>query len=242
MAKRVLLVDDESSLRITLAANLELDGFEVVEADSGERALGLLRAGPFDLMLSDIRMSGINGAELFQRAKELHPEMPVVLMTAFALEDLVRGALQSGVFAVLSKPFDVGHVSRTVLRAVGRPAVLVINDQEDQARCTAEALRALGLRVEAICDGASALQLIERRPIDICIVDLMRPGMSGAEVVEMLRAARSDVTAIVLSDSSTPELMNRAAANGAFACLHKPVLPHQLAQVVAEARARADVR
>jgi CheY-like chemotaxis protein len=237
--KRILLVDDEPSLRITLAANLELDGFEVVEAASGEAALELLQSTPFDLMLSDIRMTGISGAELFQRAKESHPQMPIVLMTAFALEDVVRAVLRDGVFAVLSKPFDVAHVSRTLLRAVRRPVVLIVDDQVEQARSVAESLRAIGLRVEAISDGAAALQAVEDRPVDVCIVDLVMPGMSGAEVVERLRAAHSHVTAIVVTDEEVPDLMQRAAANGAFACLRKPVPPPELAQVVAEARSRA---
>ena len=241
-SKRILLVDDEGSLRVTLAANLELDGFQVVEAESGERALELLRDGAFDLMLSDIRMPGISGAELFQRARQIHPEMPVVLMTAFALEDVVRGALREGVFAVVAKPFDVGHVSRMVLRALGKPVVLVIDDREEEARSTAEALRALGLRAEVAANGASALQQLLDAPIDVCIVDLVMPGMSGAALVEKLRAAHPDVTAIVVSGYAVPEMMNRAAAEGAFACLRKPVLPQDLAQVVAEARGRRDAR
>jgi CheY-like chemotaxis protein len=240
--QRILLVDDEPSLRITLAANLELEGMEVVEAESGERALELLRAGSFDLMLSDIRMTGMSGAELFEHAKQLRPEMPVVLMTAFALEDVVRGALRNGVFAVLAKPFDVGHVSRTVLRAMRRPTVLVVDDHEEQALATADALRAIGLRVEAMSDGAAALRRIEDRSIDICVVDLVMPGMSGVEVVERLRAKHADVTAIVISEYIVPELLQRAVANGAYACLRKPVFAPELAQVVAEARGRAGLR
>lgn len=96
--------------------------------------------------------------------------------------------------------------------------------------------------MEAICDGAAALRVIEDRAIDICIVDLVMPGMSGAEVVERLRKSRSDITAIVVSDYVVPELMQRAAANGAFACLCKPIAADELAQVVAEARGRADMR
>ena len=76
--------------------------------------------------------------------------------------------------------------------------MLVVDDHEDQARSTAAALRAIGLRVESISDGAGALRAIEDRPIDICIVDLVMPGMSGAEVVERLRWSRTDITAIVV--------------------------------------------
>jgi CheY-like chemotaxis protein len=63
--------------------------------------------------------------------------------------------------------------------------------------------------------------------------------MSGAEVVERLRKSRSDITAIVVSDHALPELMQRAAANGAFACLCKPIAADELAQVVAEVRGPA---
>jgi DNA-binding NtrC family response regulator len=240
--KRILLVDDEGGLRLTLAANLELEGLEVVEADSGERALELLQGSRFDAMLSDIRMSGISGAELFQRARQLHPDMPVLLMTAFALEDVVRGALREGVFAVMPKPFDVEHVARVVMRAVHRPAVLVIDDREEEARSMAEALRALGVRAEVAANGTSALQQLRSSRIDVCVVDLVMPDMSGAALVEKLRAAHPDVAAIVLSGYAVPDMMNRAAADGAFACLKKPVLPQELAQVVAEARGRREAR
>jgi DNA-binding NtrC family response regulator len=240
--KRILLVDDEGSLRLTLAANLELEGFEVIEADSGERALELLQAGPFDAMLSDIRMPGISGAELFQRARQLHPDMPVLLMTAFALEEVVRGALRDGIFAVVPKPFDVEHVARVVLRAVRRPAVLLIDDREDEAQSMAEALRALGLRAEVAPNGTSALQQLRSSPIDVCVVDLVMPEMSGAVLVGKLRTAHPDVAAIVLSGYAVPDMMNRAAADGAFACLKKPILPQELAQVVAEARGRRAAR
>ena len=67
MGTSILVVDDEESLRITLAANLELSGFEVVEAANGTQALEILENRAFDVVLSDIRMPGMNGVELFQK-------------------------------------------------------------------------------------------------------------------------------------------------------------------------------
>src|SRR5271166_5091781 len=98
---RILLVDDEQSLLMTLAANLELDGLDVTTAESGQRALELFESEPFDLVLSDIRMPGMNGVDLFRRIRAQRPECPVVLMTAFALEGLVQEAIAEGVFTVL---------------------------------------------------------------------------------------------------------------------------------------------
>src|SRR4051812_27308376 len=104
---RILLVDDEPSLRMTLGANLEFEDFLVTEAESGERALELFEQSPFDLVLTDIRMPGISGVELFRWIKRLRAETPVVLMTAFAQESLVSAAVAEGAFTVLSKPFEL---------------------------------------------------------------------------------------------------------------------------------------
>jgi DNA-binding NtrC family response regulator len=101
---RILVVEDEESLRITLAANLELEGYEVVEAQNGKEAIELLGQQKFDLVLSDIRMPKATGVDVLLYAKQHHPGLPVVLMTAYAMEDQVRKAVSEGVFAVLKKP------------------------------------------------------------------------------------------------------------------------------------------
>src|SRR4051794_17384025 len=105
MPHRVLLVDDELNMRITLAALLEMEGFEVVEAENGEEALRLVAEQSFDCVLTDVRMPGISGVELSQKIKELHPGKPVMLMTAYNHDGSVAQAIEEGVFAVLTKPF-----------------------------------------------------------------------------------------------------------------------------------------
>ena len=116
--RNILVVDDEPGMRAMVAANLEIEGFAVTEAESGDRALEAAKSNNFDLVLTDIRMPGMNGVELFRSLRQLGMQMPVVLMTGFAVEELVKGALEEGVFTVLAKPFDVGHAIRTVSSAV----------------------------------------------------------------------------------------------------------------------------
>ena len=91
---RVLIVDDERSLLLTLVANLELEGFEVVAASDGARALELVREQRFDLLLTDVRMPGMNGVDLFRQIRRVCPQMPVILMTAYAVETLIDEAIQ----------------------------------------------------------------------------------------------------------------------------------------------------
>src|SRR5687768_13491275 len=101
---KILVVDDEASLRMTLSANLELEGFVVVEAESADEALKILAKEDFDLILSDIRMPGRSGIELVSELRNNGIDLPVVLMTAFTEEKNLDEATRNGVFTILTKP------------------------------------------------------------------------------------------------------------------------------------------
>ncbi|MBS2029993.1 MAG: response regulator [Deltaproteobacteria bacterium] len=238
MGTSILVVDDEESLRITLAANLELSGFEVVEAANGTEALQILEKRAFDVVLSDIRMPGMNGVELFQRIKQARPGMPVVLMTAFAMEGLVREAVTSGVFAVLPKPFDPAHAVTTISRAASGPAVMVVDDVQADAESMVAALRTAGVNAQAATSGQQALELFQSGGVDVCVVDLVMPGMSGPELVEKLRKLDPTVSVIAFSGHAVPEMMRQVAGAGDVACARKPIPPHELMVLIANSRAR----
>ena len=236
---RILLVDDEPTLRMTLVANLELEGFEVVEAENGEQALRILGEQDFDLVLTDIRMPGMNGVEMFQRMRSSRPDVPVILMTGFALETLIDEAIRSGAFTVLSKPFPVEQLLATLTRALQRPVVLVVDDAESEAETTAASLREMGVRAEAVLDAESALGLLQRKAVDVCIVDLVMPGVSGPELIQRIRDLDPAMSFIAVSGHDVPEMMSRVAQSGAFACLQKPVAPSSLVRSIAKARGQA---
>src|SRR5437763_14872286 len=81
---RILIADDQEMIRDSLAATLAREGHEIVAANDGPQALSRLAAGRFDLMICDLKMPRMTGIELLQEAKKTRPELPVVLMTAFA--------------------------------------------------------------------------------------------------------------------------------------------------------------
>jgi DNA-binding NtrC family response regulator len=236
--RRLLLVDDEEGLRLTLAANLELEGFEVVEAEDADAALEQLAERSFDLVLSDVQMPGRSGVELLREIKRRAPGTPVVLMTAFTEESAVDEAIYAGVFAVLAKPFDVDGVVGTLTRALRASAVLVVDDDAADAASIVGGLRAAGLRALAATGGEPALRAVAEEAIDVCVTDLMMPGMSGVETLLAMRKLAPDVTVIVFSGQEVPDLMRRAAAAGAFHCLRKPVDVEHLLRTIARARAR----
>jgi DNA-binding response OmpR family regulator len=106
VGRRILIVDDNRELAENLAELLEDEGHTTMTADSGERALDISGALDFDLLLSDVRMPGINGVELVVRLRVCRPELCCLLMTAYSSEALCSEAKSAGVAAILDKPLD----------------------------------------------------------------------------------------------------------------------------------------
>jgi DNA-binding NtrC family response regulator len=102
---KVLLADDETGILDSLSILFKVEGYEVVVAPGGKEAVGLLETEQPDLVVTDIRMPGTSGLEVLARAKEVDPELPVILMTAQAsLQSAVR-AVNEGAYYYLQKPF-----------------------------------------------------------------------------------------------------------------------------------------
>jgi DNA-binding NtrC family response regulator len=235
--QRILVVDDEASLLMTLVANLELEGFEVAEAKNAEQALAELRTRDFDLVLSDIRMPGMSGVDLCRAIHKAKPELPVVLMTAFSVESVVRDAVNEGALLVLPKPFAIEQLVRILVSALRRPVVLVVDDVPEAAETMAAAFHAVGLPARSVYDGQSALEAFRAGDISVCVVDMVMPGMSGADVIERLRTLDPSVVVIAVSGHDVDELFRRISPmTDTF--LRKPVDPHQLLQAIASARLR----
>lgn len=103
---KILVVDDELSLRDSLKEWLEEEGFTTGMAESGQQALDMLAKEDYQLMLTDIKMPGMDGVELLNRAKRNYPDLGVVMMTAYATIDTAVYAMKIGAYDYLIKPFD----------------------------------------------------------------------------------------------------------------------------------------
>ncbi len=115
---RVLLVDDEPSVRFTMREIVEERGHEAIEAGSAEQALA--RLGEVDLVLSDLAMPGMDGLELLAHARAERPALPFVLVTARGSERLAVRAMKAGALDYLVKPFDVDELGVVIDRALER--------------------------------------------------------------------------------------------------------------------------
>jgi DNA-binding NtrC family response regulator len=116
----ILVVDDELSVRHSLTGWFKKDGYEVMAAENAAAALNLLRDHPFDVILMDIKMPGMDGMELQEQVCRVDPRITVIMITAFASVETAVQALKQGAFDYVTKPIDPDELSHLVRRAMER--------------------------------------------------------------------------------------------------------------------------
>lgn len=169
---KVLFVDDERTLRQSAQEWLALSGFETVTADGGEAALALLGQHRFDVLVSDVRMPGMDGLALLDAARSRDPALPVVLLTGHGEVALAVEAMRAGAHDFLEKPYDADHLVAVLRRAV---ATRRLNDELARLRADTGEIeqRFVGLSRQAV---AVRERLTQLRDLDI---DLLLRGETG---------------------------------------------------------------
>jgi two-component system NtrC family response regulator len=137
--EKILVADDDASLRRVLEYNLSREGYTVLTAASGEAALALLDAERVDLLLTDIKMPGMDGMDLLRRVRQSSPETQVIVITAFGTIEMAVEAMKAGAFEYVTKPFN-----RDELALVVRKALRLRHLERDNARLRREVERKYG--------------------------------------------------------------------------------------------------
>ena len=117
---RVLVVDDEQSMRELLGIMLRQAGYQVAAADGGEAAIQMLKSESFDLVVTDLRMRKIDGLGVLKAAKEFSPRTVVLVVTAFASTETAVEAMKLGAYDYVTKPFKLDELKLTVANALER--------------------------------------------------------------------------------------------------------------------------
>ena len=116
---RVLVVDDEASIRDLLSKTLALAEYDVDLAPDGRTALDRLRVVPYDLLITDLKMPGVDGITVIREGRRLRPDIPVVIITGYSTEASAIEAINLGVSGYLTKPFRVPRVLAAAAKALG---------------------------------------------------------------------------------------------------------------------------
>jgi two-component system response regulator PilR (NtrC family) len=129
---RILVVDDEKSMREFLEIMLAQEGYEVTLADSGETACQIVDKETYDLVITDIRMKDVDGIEVLKKTKNVSPETVVVLISAFATAETAVEAMKEGAYDYIPKPFKVREFKKIVKQALDskRPSEALAGEEE----------------------------------------------------------------------------------------------------------------
>jgi putative two-component system response regulator len=177
---RILVVDDEDTIRLVLAKYLRTRGFEVATAESGDAALETLAGARFDLMLCDVRMPGLSGVEIVPAALETDPDLGIVMLSAVNDAPTATEAMSQGVLDYLTKPIELQHLYDAVLRALHKRTLL------REQRRVERAIR------DEVADRTRELEQEKAhlRDLTVTVVETLVTAMEARDVFQRGRSAR----------------------------------------------------
>ncbi|MBN1657824.1 MAG: response regulator [Anaerolineae bacterium] len=165
-ARRILVVDDEESVGFFLRASLEevRRGYQVELASSGQEALQHLAHQPFDLVITDLRMPGMDGLQLMEEVRKRHPRTRLILMTAYGNASVESTAYRLGACRYINKPFSIDELTDTVANALeetempGRDMLMLSDDDFERiARCLSDLRFEVGAQCILLADVAGQM-------------------------------------------------------------------------------------
>ena len=235
----ILIVDDNVSLCRTLSLVLGRQGYAVNTAKDGLEALARVKESPFDMILMDIKMPLMDGVETYRRIKKIRPKAVVMMMTAYAVEDLVQQALEEGAYGIVYKPLDIAKVVDVIeeARETEKGAlVLVVDDDPGTCITLRNMLIKRGYGVGIAHTGEEAIAMAQERTYDIVFIDVKLPTINGLETYLAIKEINPEAVAIVMTAyrQEVADLVEEALKNHAYTCLYKPLDMSEVLRLVNE--------
>ncbi len=114
---KILILDDEPIVCKRLKPSLEKQGFEVDTFTRSFEAMQAVTEAKYDIVITDLKMEGMDGMRFLQEAKKLHPDTEIIVITGFATMETAKESFKKGVFDFIAKPFNLSEIQRVVMRA-----------------------------------------------------------------------------------------------------------------------------
>jgi DNA-binding NtrC family response regulator len=185
----------------------------------------------------DIRLPGINGVETFIQIKGINPEVKVVMMTGYAVEDLIEKALREGAYACIHKPFDLQKVIELIQKAISenKTVILIANGDSRTREETKTALTEKGYHACTAVDSDEVLAKLKDKYYQCILLNLHLPGVNGLEILNKVKKLYPEVVVIVMADYDLPEMVREAKRLAAYGYIKKPIDIDELTRVLKEA-------
>lgn len=231
---RVFIVEDDQDFAESLAEVLEVHGYDVTIASSGEEAIERFRVEDFDITFMDVRLPGKNGVESFLEVRHFKPDAKVVMMTGYSVPQLLDEAVRKGAWAVLHKPFDMDQVLRLVEKIQPCGVVLLADDDPDFVDGIREIIEESGYQILVAHDGKKACEKVREGNVDVLVLDLCLPILSGLDVFLELQRSGDAVPTIIVTGYPREESagLDTLRSLEVMGILSKPFDPRDLLSIL----------
>jgi CheY-like chemotaxis protein len=252
---RILVVDDERSVRETTLELLEQLGHEAREASGGSEALEAVQDWTPDVMVTDLYMPGMNGTELVRQARRQDEQLKCIVASGYATTATRQELAALGVGRVLDKTRLVGELPLRLNEMLGdappsvheQPAdyarerpqaasasikVLVVDDHDGVRALVGDLCEELGYQVNEARNGKEAVERVERGTYDMIFMDIHMPQMNGIQAIQEIRTAQPQAFVVAMTGEANTNEIAKARRYGAYDCLSKPFEVAELRKVV----------
>ncbi len=239
----ILIVDDSINLLKTMSLILSKKGYSVTTAKDGPGAISIVDKESFDIIFMDIKMPLLNGVETYKKIKKIRPEAVVMMMTAYAVKDLIQEAMQEGVHGIIYKPLDFEKVINLIEKSKSeKKSGLILIADDDPAVCTTfkKILEGKGYRVRSSSTGEEAILLAKENNFDLIFIDIKLPTINGLETYLRIKKANPKIIVVMITGYKIEmnDIVEEAMTKKAYTCLYKPLDMNEVLNLVDEVIAK----
>lgn len=240
---KILVVDDDRRIVKTTCDILKIKGYESVAAYTGEEGVEKVKADARDgvlpdCVLMDIKMPGISGVEAMKQMHEIVQALPVVLISAYATEDLMEEAKRAGAYAVLNKPIDFQMILSFLSMLHKEESILVVDDDPNFSKTIRDILTLRGYRVETESSPQNVLTDLEKSYKLVVLLDLKLGDPNGLELLQQIRTKYPSKPVVLVTGyrQEMGDSIEKARQIGAYTSLYKPFETEGLVNLIEDIR------
>lgn len=237
---KIIVVDDDQNLLVLLVDTLKaIGGYQVSGYQSGQEVLDALQQESFDLLISDIKMPGIDGIMLLEKVRNKYPDLPVLFISGVDAPEVIGRAVPNG---FLAKPFRINHIEEQIqncLKKIPEKSsatinnILIVDDNDTFRKMLYELLKYHKYQPTAVSSGEEALEFLSQNKIDIVITDIKMPGMDGLELLAAIQKIDAQLPVILVTAYLEDEtISDHIKENNHYRYLSKPFRVEEILELL----------
>lgn len=221
---KVLIVDDDQRMVSTLADILSVAGYYSAQAYSAKEALKKIEEEEFDCVLTDVRMPEMDGVAFHKALHQQKPGLPVVLMTAYAADEILQRGLDEGVIGVFAKPLDISQMLGFFAALTKHQMIAIVDNDPGFCKTLGDILNKRGFFTEVETDPHADMKPI-MSDAQVLLLDMKLNSITGLDVLKRVKKYHPELPVLLITGYRVEmeESIKIAMENSAFTCLYKPL-------------------